>query len=321
MSETRRQAIKRHLSAGLIQARHYRALAALKLRCRRPISTGSIPAGFERAELRRQLMRAAGEKLGYCELDLAAPAWLGRFQAFYHAYEALYRIGQGKGKALEHFLGMELLDFSRAARYCDLASAASPFQRIAPAEFPALECWRQDLEYATDLPRRTLGGSAARLTAVPDGYFDALTLHNSFEHFEGVADSELIPEVHRILSPLGACLILPLYMAPADRIYFDPRRVTASLLESFDAGAECIAVSNFGQRHARFYSPQTVRSRLLAVLPPGLRATVIEFSGGETAAPMYPQFGLLLDRPGSIARLPVHAQERRADAARRSKMS
>jgi len=37
------------------------------------------------------------------------------------------------------------------------------------------------------------------MRSVPNGFFDAITLHNSFEHFIWNADSDFVGEVDRIL--------------------------------------------------------------------------------------------------------------------------
>ena len=160
----------------------------------------------------------------------------------------------------------------------------------------------QDLTYQDDLPHFQLGGFAQHMSSIPDGFFDAMTLHNSFEHFMGSADSEFMPEVDRVLSPTGACLILPLYMASTPRIYFDPVAVTPSLLRTYDKEAQLISVRGFAnQEHARCYDAATLQERLISRIPPTLEATILDFTGGETIAPdMFPEFALVLHRPESI---------------------
>ena len=118
----------------------------------------------------------------------------------------------------------------------------------------------------------------------------------------GNADSDFVGEVDRVLSPIGACLILPLYVASTHRIYFDPIAVTPSLLRTYDKGAELIPVRGFAnQEHARCYDAATLQERLISRLPPTLEATIIDFSGGESIAPeMFPEFALVLHRRESI---------------------
>jgi hypothetical protein len=168
--------------------------------------------------------------------------------------------------------------------------------------YPQVEFWMQDLTYQDDLPRFQLGGFAQNMSSIPNGFFDAMTLHNSFEHFMGNADSDFVPEVDRVLSPTGACLILPLYVASTPRIYFDPVAVTPSLLRTYDKGAELIPVRGFAnQEHARCYDAGTLQGRLVSRVPSTLEVTIIDFAGGESIAPeMFPEFALVLHRRKSI---------------------
>ncbi|MGB9203851.1 MAG: class I SAM-dependent methyltransferase, partial [Terriglobales bacterium] len=175
-------------------------------------------------------------------------------------------------------------------------------QKTFAAHYPQVEFWVQDLTYEDDLPRFQLGGYAQNMKSVPNGFFDAITLHNSFEHFMRNADSDFVCEVDRVLSPIGACLILPLYVASTPRIYFDPVAVTPSLLRTYDKGAELIPVRGFAnQEHARCYDAATLQERLIRRIPPSLEASIVDFSGGETISPeMFPEFALVLHRRESI---------------------
>jgi hypothetical protein len=217
---------------------------------------------------------------------------------YFQRHRDVYDIEKGRGKALEHALGLELLDFNRVRRYCDVASCESRIQKTFAEHYPQVEFWVQDLAYPDDLPRLKLGGFAQNMSSIPNGFFDAMTLHNSFEHFMGSADSDFVSEADRVLSPTGACLILPLYIASTHRIYFDPVAVTPSLLQTYDKGAELIPVRGFAnQEHARFYDAATLQERLISRLPPTLEATIIDFSGGESISPeMFPEFALVLHR-------------------------
>jgi hypothetical protein len=140
------------------------------------------------------------------------------------------------------------------------------------------------------------------MSSISDGFFDAMTLHNSFEQFMGTADSEFVSEGDRVLSPIGACLILRLYVASTSRIYFDPVAVTPSLLRTYDKGTELIPVRGFAnQEHARFYDAASLQVRLLSQVPSTLEATIIDFAGGESVSPdMFPEFALVLHRSNSI---------------------
>jgi hypothetical protein len=141
------------------------------------------------------------------------------------------------------------------------------------------------------------------MEAIAPGFFDALTLHCSFEHFEEAADVEFLAEVDRVLSPLGACLIVPLYLADTHRVYLDPTTVSPDRVRAYDAEAELRPVYRYRQDHGRFYSPETLATRLLAQLPATLDATLLRFREQAVVdSGIYIEFGLVLHRPQSILR-------------------
>ena len=79
-----------------------------------------------------------------------------------------------------------------------MAAANAPVQRILRDVFDINEAWRQDWNYTTDKTSKTLGENASSL-AVDDESFDALLLHNSWEHFEGDSDSDFLTDAARVL--------------------------------------------------------------------------------------------------------------------------
>ncbi len=230
-------------------------------------------------------------------VDLADPSFISTFHRYYEKFKDAYHIDQSKGKALEHLIGLQSIDFNSANRYCDVASAASPIQYVFPQLFPEVEFWKQDMIYETSVTKHILGGLAQRMSDIPDGYFDVITLHNSFEHFAWNADSEFIEELDRVLSPTGQCLIVPLYVARTHRIYFDPTEVSARLIASYDEEATLIPVRGFGQQHARFYSPHTASVRIYRHLGARLKVTLLDLRNGRCIAPtMYPEAAVLFHR-------------------------
>lgn len=282
--------------------RHHYRLFRLRTSGLRIARQSVISMGASHHELVTRMKSALPDRLHWIRVCLDSGETRENVELYFQAHRALYEIDKGRGKALEHALGLELLDFTQGRRYCDVASGTSPIQETSTTLYPNVELWTQDMLYEDNPQHRRIGGPAQDMQSVPDAFFDALTLHNSFEHFRGDADSEFVCMVDRILSTIGACLILPLYIAATHRIYFDPVAVTPALLRTYDKGAELIPVRGFaGQEHARCYDPTTVRERLIRRLPPTLEATIIEFSGGETIAPdMFPEFALVLHRSNSI---------------------
>jgi hypothetical protein len=283
-------------------ARHYYRLwraqsAGLKVTRER-----AIEMDCPHEERARRMKAAVADRVHWRQVKLDSSELRPRLDNYFERHREVYGIDKGRGKALEHAIGLELLDFDRVKRYCDVASCASPIQKTFAEHYPKVEFWAQDLMYEEDLPHFRLGGYAQKMSAVPNGFFDAMTLHNSFEHFMGSADSEFVGEVDRVLSPTGACLILPLYVAATRRIYFDPVAVTPALLRGYDRDAELIPVRGFAnQEHARCYDAASVEERLIGRVPASLEATIVDFSGGENISPeMFPEFALVLHRRESV---------------------
>ena len=157
--------------------------------------------------------------------------------------------------------------------------------------------------FQTDFEKRVIGGYAQSMGAVEAGFFDALTLHCSLEHFTGTSDVEFVREVDRTLSPRGACLILPLYVADTHRVYFDPTIVSSDVAFSYDTEGELYAVYGYHQEHGRFHSPETLASRLLGNVPLTLNATIIRFHDQQSVGPeIYLRFALVLHRADSVFR-------------------
>ncbi len=134
---------------------------------------------------------------------------VGRFEAhlrafaYPRAYAAgpLEEGGNRQNKLLEYFLSLELLDIHPGEVVVDVASEYSIFPTVA-RQLCGAKIYRQDLIFREGVRGDRIGGNAAAM-AVDDQFADALVLHNSFEHFEGTADSDFVAESWRILRPGG----------------------------------------------------------------------------------------------------------------------
>ncbi|MCC5876359.1 MAG: class I SAM-dependent methyltransferase [Candidatus Sumerlaeia bacterium] len=134
-------------------------------------------------------------------------------------------------KSLEHFLAADLANLQSGQVVIDVASQTGIAGEIYERLY-GVEVYRQDLEYPAGMNDRLIGGDAADMP-VPDNFADVLTLHCSFEHFEGPSDTGFIREAGRVLKPGGTCIIAPLYLAQyyiglthppmADGVPFEPR--------------------------------------------------------------------------------------------------
>jgi len=293
-----------------MRGKHYavsyeRAVTRAREELGRPlVECRSIDFEAEPEELWRRMGEHAPERLRRMEVSLAEGRVARETGDYWRRYSARYDgIGAGREKALEHSLTFALLDFGRVRRFCDLAAATSPIEFALAADWDSVEYWKQDLLYETDLGRRVVGGLAQAMDGIEPGFFDALTLHCSYEHFENEGDVELLAELDRVLSPHGACLIVPLYVAHTHRVYFDPTMVATERAAAWDDAAELRTLFNYRQEHGRFYSPESLAERVLARIPSTLEATLLRFRGQESVDPgIYIQFGLVLHRPDSILR-------------------
>jgi len=161
-------------------------------------------------------------------------------------------------KYLEHFVSSELLRPVTNGLLIDVASCRSYFPQIMRRRgFRVVE---QDLVYEEGLQGDRLGGDAAAMQ-VPDGFADALTLHCSFEHFEGDTDVRFIEEVRRVLRPGGRAVIIPLYVHHKYLTLVDPFDLATSTV-TVDSGASIVAPLGYGNRHGRLYSPTAFTERV-----------------------------------------------------------
>src|SRR5579872_3260470 len=96
---------------------------------------------------------------------------------------------------------------------------------------------------------------------LPACFADALTLHCSFEHFEGDTDVRFISEVQRVLRPAGRCIIIPLYLHHRYLTLADPYDLATTDVP-LDAGAALVAFPGYGNRHGRLYDPEAFVRRV-----------------------------------------------------------
>ncbi len=91
----------------------------------------------------------------------------------------------------------------------DVAAQSSPYWILCREQF-GMDTYRQDLAYK-ESDAHTFAGPASSIP-LPDDSVDTITLHCSYEHFEGDGDTEAVREFERILKPGGQACIIPLYM-------------------------------------------------------------------------------------------------------------
>lgn len=182
------------------------------------------------------------------------------------------------------------------AVYIDIASTPkSAYQEIITLLSKTSNTYVQDLVFPSGIQGNQIGGSAAELP-LPDVSVDAMTLHCSFEHFEGNADTGFVKEAGRVLRPGGKVCIVPLYLGEYAFVLNDP---AWAFNLSVDPDTTIHFFPKWGERHGRFYSNKTLLTRIIEpAIAGGLKPRVIHFCNIlELDRSCYTHFGLILEKP------------------------
>jgi len=113
-------------------------------------------------------------------------------------------------KALEHYVGAQLLELRSDDVLIDVAASTSPWQELSERMY-GCQAYSLDLAFPAGVRGKKIGADATRMP-VPDGWASKLALHCAFEVFEGTADMAFIAEAERVLRADGRMVILPLYL-------------------------------------------------------------------------------------------------------------
>jgi SAM-dependent methyltransferase len=217
--------------------------------------------------------------------------------AYPQAYAAgpLDEGGNRENKLLEYFVSLELLSIQPGDIVIDVASERSVFPAVVRTICRA-KVFRQDLIYPPGVHGDRIGGSAASMP-LPDEFANHLTLHNSFEHFEGSADSDFIAEAWRILKPGGVVCIVPLFVSEAYSIVTDPLTDRRGIV--FDEGTRVVELPGWHNRFARFYDSAALEARVLApAVGLGYELELVHFANVKDVHPRAStHFALLMRKP------------------------
>jgi SAM-dependent methyltransferase len=207
--------------------------------------------------------------------------------------------GFRENKLLEYFLALEILDIQARHVILDVASEYSIFPTVVRQGYGAT-VFRQDLIYPPGIRGDRIGGSAAAMP-VSDQFADALVLHNSFEHFEGTADSDFIAESWRVLRPGGTVIIVPLFVSDQYCIISDPLTDRRGIM--WDPGARVAELPGWHNRFGRFYNASALQTRVLSTAKElGYDLEILHFVNVKDVHPMAStHFALVLRKPGDGA--------------------
>ena len=196
-------------------------------------------------------------------------------------------------KSLEHYLSLVFLEFTTTDVFIDIAASRSPFADIAREMFQCTT-YRQDINYHAGITGDKIGGNAADMP-LPENFATKMSLHCSFEHFEGHNDIGFIREASRVLQRGGRVCILPLYLNTEYSIVTNPFVERNGLV--FDDEAALIYTNDVHIRHGRFYHVAQFKRRILSAGGDDFewRIYLIE-NEKEVDAICYVKFILLLER-------------------------
>jgi SAM-dependent methyltransferase len=207
--------------------------------------------------------------------------------------------GNRENKLLEYFVSLEILDIQAGDVVIDVASERSIFGEVV-REACGATMFRQDLIFPPGMHGDRIGGSAASMP-VPDQFADKLVLHNSFEHFEGTADSDFVTEAWRVLKPGGVVFIVPLFVSDSYSIVSDPLTDRRGVV--WDPGAHVVELSGWHNRFGRFYDASALEARVLAPARAlGYELEILHFANVKDVHPrasMY--FALIMRKPRDLA--------------------
>jgi SAM-dependent methyltransferase len=198
-------------------------------------------------------------------------------------------------KTLEHYVSLEFLNMQKEDVLVDVACSISPFAGQVAKRYHC-QIYRQDLVFPAGINNFEIGGSATQMP-LPDHSISKMTLHCSFEHFEGTADTDFIKEAARLLTPGGKICIIPLYVM--DRYYqlSDPLVPKGDVV--WDKAAPIVQRPGWGNRFGRHYAvPQLIERVLKPAKAFGLNLTLYHVTNATEIHPScYLKFFALIEKP------------------------
>ena len=213
-----------------------------------------------------------------------------RYRELYPAYYA----DNLNEKSFEHLVSMRLLAPSKADIFVDVASEGSPLPEIMQ-RLHHCTAYAQDIMYPAGVNGSRIGGDACAMP-VPDGFASTVALTCSLEHFEGDGDIRLFQELARILRRGGKVVVVPLYLMDHPAVQTDPVYSVSANIE-FDPEATVYCAQGWGNRHGRYYSPETLLRRIFKPVGEAFSFSVYHLcDAAQIDASIYARFALLGER-------------------------
>jgi SAM-dependent methyltransferase len=209
-------------------------------------------------------------------------------------YPDYYR-GNQPEKSLEHWIALRLLNVRPTEIFIDVASENSPVPEIYWRLAGACS-FSQDISYPAGVAGNRIGGDACAMP-VPSSFAAKASLTCSLEHFEDDADIRLFSELSRVLKPGGSVCIVPFYLYEEDATQTDPV-VSLSADVPFDEGTTIYCAENWGNRHARFYTPAKFKARIADRFANAFQFRYFQIVNASDVHPsVYARFALTATRP------------------------
>ncbi|ADN36161.1 Methyltransferase type 11 [Methanolacinia petrolearia DSM 11571] len=171
-----------------------------------------------------------------------------------------YYINNFFEKTFEHYLCYHFLDLKQNEKFIDIASEHSPVVDIF-SNLTGCIGYSQDIMYNPGIHDNKIGSNASEIP-VPDEFFNGAIATCSIEHFENDSDILFMREMERLLIKGGKIIIAPLYIYSKSSCQTDPRYSIPGSV-SFDNEAIIYCAKDWGNRHGRFYSPESLIRRLI----------------------------------------------------------
>lgn len=182
-------------------------------------------------------------------------------------------------KTFEHYLTAHLLQVEKGETYVDIASEHSPLGEIFTRLYKS-DSYSQDIMYPAGIHGKKIGGDACSMP-VADGFIDKASLTCSLEHFEGDADIRLFHELNRVLRVGGKVCVAPLYLSDRELTQTDPE-VSSACNVTFDDSCIIRCAKSWGNRHGRFYSPESLLRRIIDPMKDKISFEIYKVDNADT---------------------------------------